>query len=108
MDRMFAEAVDRFFADEQNNWILRDEIKVRFERHISAVFNSEPTLNYDDLLVRARTALENELGHVSPAAPVTRPESPPTFIDPFPKRGCSYRGVMTDAEIAECRRQGHR
>lgn len=100
MDRMFAEAVDRFFADEQNSWILRDEIKVRFERHISAVFNSEPTLNYDDLLVRARTALENELGDVSPAEPAA-------LIDPTPKRGCSYRGVMTDAEIAECRRQGH-
>lgn len=100
MDRMFAEAVDRFFADEQNSWILRDEIKVRFERHISDVFNSEPTLNYDDLLVRARTALENELGDVSPAEPAA-------LIDPTPKRGCSYRGVMTDAEIAECRRQGH-
>jgi len=108
MRRMFAEAEDRFFSDQRNTWILRDDVLVRFQEHISAVFTLEPTLNYDDLLVRARTALENELGHVSPAAPVTRPESPPTFIDPFPKRGCSYRGVMTDAEIAECRRQGLR
>lgn len=108
MDRMFAGAVDRFFADEQNGWILRDEVMLRFERHIAAVFASQPTLNYDDLLVKARTALEDELGDVTPAAPIVRPQPPPSFVDPYPKRGCSYRGVMTDAEIAECRRQGLR
>lgn len=108
MRRMFAEAESRFFADEQNSWILHDEVLLRFDEHISAVFAMEPTLNYDDLLVRARTALTIELGQVSPAAPVARSGTPPTLIDPFPKRGCSYRGVMTDAEIAECRRQGPR